>query len=139
MAPWAQAAPKQPKAAPQPLPWLPPQAAAKRILYFQPPGIFPFRKAISGQFWDADERAYMVCAAFPRVQEAQAEGHSTTERILEVYNRPVPFPLPLVQLLDAMLTINEAARATLDDVAAAAWLPQEGGGGGGGGERGLPK
>ncbi len=70
---------------------------------------------------------------FLKVQEAQKEKKSTTERIFEVYEKPVPFPQPLVRLLDEMLTINEKARATLNEVAASAWLLQAGGGGGGGG------
>ena len=52
----------------------------------------------------------------------QAAEASTVRALFGVYGRPCPLSEELIELLDGLLTIDPAARMTLDDVVASAWL-----------------
>jgi serine/threonine protein kinase len=73
-------------------------------------GFFPFEEA-SPRDW-----------RFSRALRAQMDGHSVTATIFGFYARPCPFSAELGTLLDEMLCVDPATRASLTNVAAAAWL-----------------
>jgi len=60
---------------------------------------------------------------FRRARATQDGGGSTVTALLaSCYGRPVPISAPLVALIDSMLVVDPAARATLDTIAACEWL-----------------
>eukprot|EP00966_Prymnesium_polylepis_P030337 705470-Prymnesium_polylepis.1 len=80
------------------------------ILFSLAAGFFPF------------DRAKASDSRFVQAQRAQQAGQSTSLRLFAMYNRPCPFPPPMYELIDSMLLIDRAARATLPAVAQHPWL-----------------
>jgi len=56
------------------------------------------------------------------VQLAQAEGGSTVRTLYELASRPCPFSAEAVQLLDRMLALDPARRATVAEVLDSPWV-----------------
>jgi hypothetical protein len=59
---------------------------------------------------------------FQHVQQVQANGGSTVGAIFAWYNRLVPFPPALVELLDRLLLIHEQTRCTVGEAIASVWV-----------------
>lgn len=72
---------------------------------------FPFDVACARRDWRV-----------PHVQLAQAAGGSTVRTLYELASRPCDFSAEVTALLDSMLALDPARRATLADVLASPWL-----------------
>ena len=72
-------------------------------------GFFPFDKARQTDW------------RFLQVQRVQEAGGSTARELFAMYNRPCPLTDEAVSLIDGLLTIDPAARMTLDAAAECPW------------------
>lgn len=68
------------------------------------------------------DKAHPSDPRFQRMAQAQAQGASSVRAIFALYGRQCILSNTLVALLDAMLTIDPAARATLDGVRLSPWM-----------------